>query len=125
MTGRAAARTDPGGCGCSDPDTRAAKACYCTVDDLVRAIARKHSLPILNVMGRRGTVRFTDLEERLPGISTSTLSETLQVLRDVGLVDRDVFPDTPPRVEYRLTEAGTLLRRRFRELLARVREEAE
>ena len=76
-------------------------------------------------MGRRGTVRFTNSEERLPGSSTSTLSETLQVLRDVGLVDRDVFPDTPPRVEYRLTEAGTLLGPRFRELLARVREEAE
>lgn len=116
------ARRDAGGCGCSAPDSRAAERCYCTVDDLVRAIARKHALSILNFIGSRGTVRFSDVEESLPGISASTLSGTLQVLRDVGLVDRKVYPETPPRVEYGLSEAGELLRNRFHELLDRVRD---
>ena len=88
----------------------------------MRAIARKHALSILNFIGSEDVVRFTDVEEALPGISTSTLSETLRVLREVGLVDRKVFPETPPRVEYALTEAGRLLRGRFHELLDRVRD---
>lgn len=123
MDSASATASDVGGCGCAEPRSPAAEGCYCTVDDLVRAISRKHSLAILNLAGSRGTVRFTDLEEALPRISTSTLSETLQLLRDVGLMDRKVSPETPPRVEYGLTEAGSLLRRRFHELLERVREE--
>ncbi len=122
MTATSEARpADPGGCGCSEPSTRAARHCYCTVEDLVRAISRKHALSVMNAIGGRGVARFTDLEEALPPISTSTLSETLRVLRGVGLVDRQVFPETPPRVEYRLTEAGALLRERFHDLLDHVR----
>lgn len=111
-----------GGCGCSEASSRAADHCYCTVEDLVRAISRKHALSVLNAIGGRGRARFTDVEEALPGIGPSTLSETLRLLRDVGLVEREVFPETPPRVEYSLTEAGALLRERFHELLERVRE---
>lgn len=122
MTSRAAVRHEAGECGCSAPDSNAAERCYCTVEDLVRAISRKHSLSILNFIGSEGVVRFTDLEEALPAISTSTLSETLRVLRDVGLVAREVFPETPPRVEYGLTDAGRLLRDRFHDLLDRVRD---
>lgn len=118
-----AVRGSAGGCGCSEPATSGAEKCYCTVEDLVRAIARKHALSILNFIGSRGTVRFTDVEEALPRISSSTLSETLQLLRDVGLVDREVFPETPPRVEYGLTEAGDLLRHGFHDLLDRVKDE--
>ena len=120
------ARTYRGGigdCGCSEPETRAARTCYCTVDQLIRAIARKHSLPLLNLIGARGAARFNDLEASLPRISTSTLSETLQTLTDVGLVRRDVRPDRPPHVEYSLTQAGRLLRDRFHELLHRIQRE--
>jgi DNA-binding HxlR family transcriptional regulator len=113
---------DAGDCGCSEPESKAAATCYCTVDQLVRAIARKHALSLLNVIGRFGRARFRDLEASLPRVSTSTLSETLGVLGDVGLVRRDVFPDTPPRVEYSLTEAGNLLRNRLHMLLEQVLE---
>ena len=115
-------REAAGGCGCSEPHGRGAAHCYCTVEDLVRAIGRKHALSILNIIGARRTARFSDMEEALPRISTSTLSETLRILRDVGLVHRAVFDDTPPRVDYTLTEAGALLRERFHELLDQVRE---
>lgn len=118
----APARSEAGGCGCSEPASGAARHCYCTVEDLVRVISRKHALSILNIIGGRGAVRFTDVEEAIPRLSASTLSETLRLLRDVGLVHREVFPETPPRVEYSLTDAGELLRERFHELLDRVRE---
>lgn len=114
--------TDPGGCGCADRARPAAATCYCTVDDLVRAITRKHALSILNLLGSGEVTRFTELERALPRIGPSTLSDTLQELVSVGLVRRDVFPDTPPSVEYGLTDAGSLLRDRFHHLLDRVRE---
>lgn len=123
--------TDPergsalGGCGCSDPGAASADTCYCTVDDLVGVISRKHALSLINFLGGREGTRFGEMEDAVEGISSSTLSETLSDLHRVGLVSREVFPETPPRVEYALTEAGRLLRRRFRRLLDRIRETPE
>lgn len=111
-----------GGCGCAGPDGTAADTCYCTVDELVGAISRKHALSVVNFLGDRAPSRFCELEEGLGGLSSSTLSDTLSDLVDVGLVSREVFPEAPPRVEYRLTEAGRLLRRRLRRLLQRIQE---
>lgn len=122
MTDSVPGTVDAGGCGCVDAAGHGADTCYCTVDDLVHAIARKYALSILNLLGGRGSSRFRDVEAALPGVSPSTLSDTLRELVTVGLVDREVFPDTPPRVEYRLTSAGSLLRDRFHHLLERVRD---
>lgn len=119
-----AATVDAGGCGCADPASPAASTCYCTVDDLVHAISRKHALSILNFLGGREAARFRDVEAGLPGVGPSTLSDTLRELTAVGLVHREVFPDTPPRVEYSLTAPGRLLRDRFHGLLDRVHDEA-
>lgn len=119
------AAVDPGGCGCAETGTAAADTCYCTVDELVHAIARKHALSVLNYLGSRPAARFREVQTALPRVGPSTLSETLRELVGVGLVRREVFPDeTPPRVEYGLTQAGALLRDRFHHLLDRVREEA-
>lgn len=89
------------------------------------AISRKHALSILNFVGHRGSARFSEVESGLDGMSSSTLSETLQQLGRVGLLERRVIPEAPPRVEYSLTEAGGVLRRRFRALLSRVQMEGE
>lgn len=112
----------PGSCGCASAETEAADTCYCTVDELVEVISRKHSLSVLNFVGARRSVRFGELEEGLSGISSSTLSETLRLLTGVGLVERTAYAEAPPRVEYRTTEAGETLRRRFHDLLDRVRD---
>ena len=111
---------EPGVCGCAAPAVGTAETCYCTVDELVGAISRKHALSLVNFIGSRETARFHEMEEGIRGISSSTLSDTLTQLSRVGLVEREVFPETPPRVEYGLTEAGETLRRRLRELLGEV-----
>ena len=118
---RRAETTHRGGCGCSDPASPAAETCYCTVEELVHAISRKHALTLMNRVGD-GPCRFHELEEAVSGISTSTLADTLRELCRVGLVSRRQYPEIPPRVEYTLTEAGRLLRDRFHALLDRVRE---
>lgn len=56
-----------------------------------------------------GPRRFTELEHACPGISPRTLSERLHMLEVAGIVARASFPESPPRVEYRLTDKGVAL----------------
>lgn len=56
-----------------------------------------------------GTSRFCELERSLAGISPRTLSLRLRALEDEGIVERQTFPEVPPRVEYALTEKGRAL----------------
>ena len=72
-------------------------------------IADKWSLLVVNVLGDR-TLRFTELRTAIEGISHKMLTQTLRRLEKNGLVERTVHPTVPPRVDYRLTEAGGDLR---------------
>jgi DNA-binding HxlR family transcriptional regulator len=56
-----------------------------------------------------GPRRFSELEHSCAGISPRTLSERLRVLEDEGLVERRSYAESPPRVEYELTEKGQAL----------------
>ena len=56
-----------------------------------------------------GPRRFSELERSLPGISPRTLSERLRALEQEGIVVRRTYPESPPRVEYDLTEKGEAL----------------
>ncbi|EJW15958.1 transcriptional regulator, MarR family protein [Paenibacillus alvei DSM 29] len=61
-------------------------------------------------------MRFSDLLRAMDGISPKTLSLRLKELEDHGIVDRNVYPEVPPRVEYTLTDKGKLLEGIFIEL---------
>lgn len=50
--------------------------------------------------------RFCELERSLEGISPRTLSLRLRTLEEAGIVERQTFPEVPPRVTYALTEKG-------------------
>jgi DNA-binding HxlR family transcriptional regulator len=56
-----------------------------------------------------GRSRFCELERSLTGISPRTLSLRLRALELEGIVERQTFPEVPPRVEYALTEKGRAL----------------
>ena len=56
-----------------------------------------------------GTQRFSDLRRSVPGISQRMLTVTLRGLERDGLISRTVYPSTPPRVEYALTQLGRTL----------------
>jgi DNA-binding HxlR family transcriptional regulator len=56
-----------------------------------------------------GRSRFCELERSLQGISPRTLSLRLRALEEEGIVERQTFPEVPPRVEYALTEKGLAL----------------
>jgi DNA-binding HxlR family transcriptional regulator len=71
-------------------------------------IANKWTAMIVIVLGR-GRTRFRDLKSAVEGISGKVLTETLRDLERDGLVNRIVFNEVPPRVEYELTELGQTL----------------
>jgi len=54
----------------------------------------------------RGTLRFSELERAIPGVSQKMLIQQLRDLEQDGIVSRTVYPQVPPKVEYQLTEWG-------------------
>ena len=54
----------------------------------------------------KGAVRFNELQRRLGKITTKTLTQQLRELEDQKIIQRTVYPDNPPKVEYALTELG-------------------
>ncbi len=53
-----------------------------------------------------GLKRFLKLQRILPGISHKVLNDNLKQLELDGIIEKKVFPEVPPRVEYSLTEKG-------------------
>ena len=74
----------------------------------VELIGRRWTGAILRAM-LVGISRFSDFTEAIPGLSDRMLSERLKELEAEGVVQRCVTPDTPVRIEYRLTDKGRAL----------------
>ncbi|GAE37179.1 winged helix-turn-helix transcriptional regulator [Halalkalibacter akibai] len=62
-----------------------------------------------------GPQRFCSIESSI-GVSGRVLSERLKDLEHEGIVKRNVFPETPVRIEYSLTEKGIALEPLMREI---------
>lgn len=56
-----------------------------------------------------GTLRFSELRKKIPGITQRMLTLQLRELESDGLVERKVYPVVPPRVEYTLSPFGRTL----------------
>lgn len=70
-----------------------------------RALLQPWTMEILYAIASLKKARFSQMHGLL-GLSTRTLSDKLKVLRDEGLVDREVFDEQPVRIEYFLTKKG-------------------
>jgi len=69
-------------------------------------LTRTWTLPTIHALGLKEPARFNELKKRINGISATSLAERLSQMEKFGLVQRKVFPETPPRVEYSLTVKG-------------------
>ncbi|MFE2034878.1 winged helix-turn-helix transcriptional regulator [Streptomyces scopuliridis] len=77
--------------------------------EIYAGVANKWALLVINTLADR-TLRFNELRTAVDGISHKMLTQTLRGLERDGVVDRTVYATVPPRVDYRLTEAGRALR---------------
>ena len=81
----------------------AAKTCPVTVTQNV--LMGKWKLAILWIVGQK-TRRFNELQRLMPNISRGVLTQQLRELERDGLVNREVYREVPPKVEYSLTGLG-------------------
>ncbi len=72
-------------------------------------IGERWTMFVLLALERGGTLRFGELRERVGRVTPKVLTETLRALEADGLIVRRAFRDSPPRVEYSLTELGISL----------------
>lgn len=82
----------------------------CPVATTVQLIGNKWKLLILRNLIYRGTQRFTDFVKTISGISKKVLTDNLRALEHDGLIEREVFAEVPPRVEYSLSDLGKTLK---------------
>jgi DNA-binding HxlR family transcriptional regulator len=81
----------------------------CRAREVLDRVGDKWSLYVVTLLGN-GTMRFSELQRAIEGITPRMLTVTLRTLERDGLVTRTVYPVVPPRVEYDLTPiGGTLL----------------
>lgn len=80
----------------------------CPVLATARIVSGKWTLLVLRDLAD-GPRRFGELERSLTGISPRTLSLRLRALEEEGVLQRRVYAEAPPRVEYRLTGKGEAL----------------
>ena len=79
-------------------------------------ITKVWTLPVIHALGLKEPARFNELKRRIEGISATSLAERLMELERLGVVARTVYPETPPRVEYSLTQKGIELKQVLGEL---------
>src|SRR5438132_4157020 len=80
----------------------------CSVAATAEIIGAKWTAVLVHDLSE-GPRRFSELEHACPGISPRTLSERLRSLEDEELVLRHSYAESPPRVEYSLTDKGAAL----------------
>jgi DNA-binding HxlR family transcriptional regulator len=84
------------------------EATSCAVAACAEIIGAKWTALLVHDLSE-GPRRFSELEHSCAGISPRTLSERLRALEDEDLVIRRSYAESPPRVEYQLTEKGAAL----------------
>ncbi|ANF81477.1 transcriptional regulator [Acinetobacter sp. NCu2D-2] len=78
----------------------------CPSREILEHLTNKWSVLILRCLNE-GVHRFSELKQRIEGISEKMLAQTLKILEQDGFILRTVYPVVPPKVEYQLTITGS------------------
>ncbi|AVK51210.1 MULTISPECIES: winged helix-turn-helix transcriptional regulator [Clostridium] len=89
----------------------------CSVETTLSLIGGKWKVLILRDL-INGTKRFGELKKSINSISQKVLTQQLREMEEDGLVERTVYAEVPPRVEYSLTEDGISLKPVLNSMLA-------
>ena len=78
----------------------------CPSRELMEHLTNKWSVLVLRCL-KDGVHRFSELKQRIEGVSEKMLAQTLKMLEQDGFILRTVYPVVPPKVEYQLTILGS------------------
>ncbi len=82
----------------------------CGIAFTLSVIGGRWKINILSYLLNEGTLRYSELKQKLKGISERMLIAKLKELESDGLINRIVYQQVPPKVEYELTEQGRSLK---------------
>jgi DNA-binding HxlR family transcriptional regulator len=86
------------------------------LQEALKVLEGRWKLLILFHLFSAPVLRFSELRRVIPGISQKMLIQHLRELEKDGVVNRKVYPEVPPKVEYMLTKDGVALRPALRAL---------
>jgi DNA-binding HxlR family transcriptional regulator len=78
----------------------------CAVDYAFRRVGGKYKGRILWYLHNRSIMRYGELRKIITDITPKMLTQTLRELEDDNLINRKVYHEVPPKVEYFLTDIG-------------------
>ena len=78
----------------------------CPVARTLDVVGERWTILILRDLFLKGPRRFQDFQESLAGVAPNTLSARLKDFEAAGFIERKVYSEHPPRLEYHLTERG-------------------
>ena len=81
----------------------------CPVTATMRVLGGKWKPILINAIYFTTPARFGELKRSVIGITQSMLTQQLRELEDDGIIDRKIYAEIPPKVEYTLTEFGLTL----------------
>jgi DNA-binding HxlR family transcriptional regulator len=97
------------------PASMATRDSVCYVEVALSILGGKWTLLLIHEL-MEGPKRFSELRRMIPEASAKMLTMRLRDLEISGIVNRRVFAEVPPHVEYRLTEKGQALRMAIEDL---------
>ncbi len=77
----------------------------CPFATVQKIVSGKWNMVIIYFLSQ-GTLRFNEIQRKLPKMTQATLTKQLRLLEEYGLIHRKVYTQVPPKVEYSLTESG-------------------
>lgn len=77
-----------------------------SASEALRLLEGKWKMFIIFQLFGSPTLRFSELERQITGVTQKMLIQQLRELERVGIIGRTVYPQVPPKVEYFLTEEG-------------------
>jgi DNA-binding HxlR family transcriptional regulator len=80
------------------------------VEEALKVLEGRWKMVILFHLFCNGTMRFSELERGIVGVTQKMLIQQLRGLEHHGVIIRTVYPEVPPKVEYSLTPLGKELR---------------
>lgn len=91
--------------------------CFCPIEGIINVLSKKWALLVIGTISNHNKIRFNKLKINLKGISSKTLTDRLKELEKAGIINRQAFPEIPPRVEYSLTQDGREVRDAMKPLM--------
>jgi DNA-binding HxlR family transcriptional regulator len=86
------------------------------IENVLKVIGGKWKVLIVFHLSRHDVVRFGELKRLIPGVTQRILTNQLREMEADGLINRKVYPEVPPKVEYSLSDIGSELKAVYMEM---------